>query len=154
MVSHAETLPQQRRCGTAPFLRTVPHMSVFRPKPAAAPRPADGNHLPHLRIELGLQLADNDAPLAEKIALAAAAAGGDLLFVLPAPDGQGVTAMVRLTEAGADRYVQVRTSETGLAVSEEAEVDPAFAQFARSAAALLRCLSADRGRRTPLAAAT
>jgi hypothetical protein len=116
--------------------------------------PAEDADLPRMQLELALELADSgDAPLADKIAKAAENAGADLLFMLPTPDGEGMSAVVRVGDDGDDRFLQIRTAETGMTVSEGEEMDPYFLRLARSSVDVLRKIGDDETIRAPLATA-
>ena len=116
---------------------------------------ADGRKLRRLQFELALELGDTgELPLAETLRQAASDAGGDLLFVLPAPDGDGMAAVVRLDDDGKDCFLGVRTAEVGFAVSDEADIDANLLGFARASVDVLERLKADRTVLEPLAGAT
>jgi hypothetical protein len=116
---------------------------------------ADGRKLRRLQFELALELGDTGAlPLAETLRQAADDAGGDLLFVLPAPDGDGMAAVVRLSDDGKDCFLGIRTADVGFAISDEAEIDADLLGFARASVDVLERLKADRTVLEPLAAAT
>jgi hypothetical protein len=128
--------------------------AMFNLRAKAAP-PANGRSLKRLEFEMALELADTgDRPHPELIRQAAATAGADLLFVLPAPDGSGVTSVVRLAENGGDRLLQVRTADDGFAICEEAEMNPETLSFARASIDVLERLKADGQILEPLAAAS
>jgi len=113
---------------------------------------ADGRKLRRLQFELALELGDTgELPLAETLRQAAEDAGGDLLFVLPAPDGDGMAAVVRLDDDGKDCFLGVRTAEVGFAVSDETEIDATLLGFARASVDVLERLKADRTVLEPLA---
>jgi hypothetical protein len=127
--------------------------AMFNLRARAAP-PADGRSLKRLEFEMALELAHTgDRPHEELLRQAATTAGADLLFVLPAPDGSGVTSVVRLVENGGDRLLQVRTADDGFAISEEGEMDPEALSFARASIDVLERLKADGQVLEPLAAA-
>jgi hypothetical protein len=128
--------------------------AMFNLRAKAAP-PANGRSLKRLEFEMALELADTgDRPHPELIRQAAATAGADLLFVLPAPDGSGVTSVVRLAENGGDRLLQIRTADDGFAICEEAEMDAETLSFARASIDVLERLKADGQILEPLAAAS
>lgn len=124
-------------------------------KPAGRRGPrTSGSGLKRLEFEMALEISDTGGrPLAETVKQAAQAAGGDLLFVLPAPDGDGVTAIVRLLEDGENHFIQVRTAEQGLAIRDEGEIAPELLGFARASIDVLERLRADRNVLVPLALA-
>ena len=110
--------------------------------------------LRRLQFELALDLSiPGGRPVREVLARAAETACVDLLLVLPMPNGQGVTAVVRLTEEGSDVFLQVKTVDGGFAVIDEAEMDRALLGLARASVDVLQRMSADRAIREPLAAA-
>ena len=125
-------------------------------KPAAPALPkADATDLPRMQLKLALELADpGECSLADKIAQAAEAAGADLLFVLPAPDGMGMSALVRLADEGADRFLQIRSAGTGLAIAEGEEIDPHLLSLARTSVEVLQRIGADPVIRAPLSTAS
>jgi hypothetical protein len=125
------------------------------PPVAEAPDPeADRRKLRRLQFELALELGDTgDKPLTETLRQAADAVGGDLLFVLPAPNGDGMAAVVRLPDdGGADCLIGVRTAEVGFSVSDEKEIDADLLGFARASIDVLERLRVDRSILEPLAA--
>jgi deferrochelatase/peroxidase EfeB len=105
----------------------------------ASPSQASEHHsLARLEFEMALEIAESDsASPTEALRKAAQSAGGDLVIVLPAPSGEGVTAVVRLREGGHSLFVQVRSAEKGFAVSGESEMDPDMLGFARTSIDLL-----------------
>jgi hypothetical protein len=128
-------------------------MSKSHAERAGAAGPERGK-LKRLQFELLLELSDTARhPLADIVRRAAESAGGDLLFVLPAPDGSQ-TAIVRLNEDGEDCFVQVRPAEVGFAIAQDGEIDPNLLGFARASVDVLQRLKADRKVLEPLAAAT
>jgi hypothetical protein len=105
------------------------------------------------RVEFEMVLETGDAggkPFAESLQKAAAVAGGEVLFTLPAAGGIGATGLLRLVEGGASRFVQVRAAETGFIISEEAEIDADLLGFARASVDVLERLRADRRVIAPL----
>ena len=100
-----------------------------------------------MALELG---GAGDRPFAEMVEQAAEAAGVDLLFVLPAPDGRGNAAIVRLMEDGQSRFLQVRREGSALAVSEEPDIDAGLLVFARASIDVLERLRDDRRVLAPL----
>jgi len=129
-------------------------------KPAVLPVPeapnseADRRKLRRLQFELALELGDTgEKPLADTLRQAADTVGGDLLFVLPAPNGEGMAAVVRLPDdGGRDSLVGVKTADFGFAVSDETEIDANLLGFARASIDVLERLKADRSIFEPLAA--
>jgi hypothetical protein len=115
---------------------------------------ADGRGLQRLQFELALDMSATDGrPPRETLAHAAQSAGADLLFVLPAPRGNGMTAVIRLVDEGVDHFLQVGSAESGFAISDEAAMDQTLLGLARASVDVLQRMSADRGIREPLAAA-
>ena len=115
-------------------------------------RPAGSDDLKRLEFEMALELGSSSGrPLAETVREAAEAAGGDLLFVLPAPDGRGNAAMVRLLEGGRNRLLQVRRAGSAYAVAEEPEINSELLVFARASIDVLERLREDGRVLAPLA---
>jgi hypothetical protein len=115
---------------------------------------SDGRGLQRLHFELALEMsAVDERPPKETLAHAAQSAGADLLFVLPAPRGNGVTAVIRLVDEGTDYFLQVGSVDSGFAVSDEAAMDQTLLGLARASVDVLQRMSADRSIREPLAAA-
>jgi hypothetical protein len=122
--------------------------------PSGAVISAEGRSLQRLQFELALDMSASDArPPHETLAHAAQAAGADLLFVLPAPRGNGMTAVIRLVDDGVDHFLQVGTADAGFAVSDEAAMDQTLLGLARASVDVLQRMSADRSIREFLAAA-
>jgi hypothetical protein len=134
----------------------MPIMTQAATKPALPSLPrADGTDLPRMQLELALELADaGECSLAEKVAQAANAAGADLLFTLPAPNGMGMSALLRLNDDGDNRFLEIRTAETGLSISEGEEIDGNLLSLARASVEVLQRIGADPMIRAPLAAAS
>jgi len=87
---------------------------------------------------------------------ASAAAGGDLLFVLPSPDPDGEIrqrAMIRLHEDDRDCLVFVCQMEKGYTIRDENQIDPVLAEFAQATIKVMQHLSADDRVTGPLAEA-
>ena len=111
-----------------------------------------GRGLRRLQFELALDLSlPGGRPMAETIAGAAETAGVDLLFVLPAANGQAVTGVVRISEEGNDTFLQVRPSDGGFAVLDETEMDANLLRLARASVDVFQRMSADKAIREPLA---
>jgi hypothetical protein len=129
-------------------------MTAPNVQPTAARLPkANGADLARLQLARALELADaGERPLADKIADAANAAGADLLFMLPSPDGAGMSAMVRFGGAGEDRFLQIRTAEAGMTISKDDEIDPDLLRLARTSVDVLQRISTDPNVREPLTA--
>ncbi len=104
-----------------------------------------------LQFELALDMGVGHRPLADSLKEAAAAAGVDLLFVLPAPSGEGITAVVRLKEEGKSSFLQIASSGDGFAIQEEAGIDAAVLGLARASVDVFERMFADTAIRTPLA---
>lgn len=104
-----------------------------------------------------MELGQSDSrPWVEVVRDAAAAAGGDLLFVLPGPDARGVIrerAMVRLWEDDADRLLFICQNEGGYSIQDEHQIDPELAEFAEATIKVMQHLSADDAVIGPLAEA-
>lgn len=93
-----------------------------------------------------------DVPLNERFTLAAEAAGANLLFVLPAPDGAGLRALVHRSEAGEDHFIQIRTADTGFEIDPEPQIDTGLLDLARASVDVFRRILADDRIRRPLMA--
>lgn len=112
------------------------------------------SNLKRLEFEMALELGGaGERPLAETVREAAESAGGDLLFVLPAPDGRGSAAVVRLFESGRSRLLQVRPAGSAFVVAEEPEIDADLLVFARASIDVLERLRDDRRVLAPLSSA-
>jgi hypothetical protein len=115
---------------------------------------ANGRGLQRLQFELALDMSATDGrPPKETLAHAAQSSGADLLFVLPARRGKGVTAVIRLVDDGVDHFLQVGSKESGFAISDEAAMDQTLLGLARASVDVLQRMSADRSIREFLAAA-
>ncbi len=113
-------------------------------KPRSDPSPR-GHSLARLEFEMALEIGDNgEQDVAETVRNAAHSAGGDFVFMLPAPGGKGFTAMVRLVEDGSSHLLQVRTMERGFAIAGEGEIAAEYLGFARASIEVLERLRADR----------
>jgi len=111
------------------------------------------NSLQRLQFELALDMsaADNRPPV-ETLKHAADTAGAEIVFILPAPRGKGITAMVRLIDEDRDTFLQVRSAEFGFAVTDEAETDQLLLGLARASVDVMRRLSGDGSFQESLAA--
>ena len=113
-----------------------------------------GRSLQRLQFELALDMSATDGrPPKETLAHAAQSAGADLLFVLPAPRGKGMTAVIRLVDEGADHFLQVASGESGFAIFDETDMDRTLLGLARASVDVLQRMSSDRSIREYLAAA-
>ncbi len=122
--------------------------------PAALANDADGNNTQRLQFELALDVATSGRrPSANALHEAAAAVGADVVFVLPAPSGEGVTAVVRLNAGGNRQFLQVTTAGVGFVVADEAEIEEHILGLARASVDVLERMSTDRAIREPLSAA-
>ena len=125
-------------------------------KSTGGPRPpeADAGKLQRMQFELALELGDTgEVAAGDLLRQAAEAVGGDIVFLLPGPDGKGMSAVVRMPGVdGKDSFLQVRKADTGFSVSDEAEIDPGLLGFARASVDVLERLRADRKILDPLAA--
>lgn len=118
-------------------------------------RESDSRRLGRLQFELQLELSDTDKrSVEERLRWAADKAESDLLFVLPAPDGTGTTAVIRFKGEGEDRLLQIRATDAGFDFTEEADIDPVIRGFARSSIDVLERLKADKKIPEPAAPAT
>ena len=114
----------------------------------------DGRSLQRLQFELALDMSATDGrPPKETLAHAAQSAGADLLFVLPAPRGKGMTAVIRLVDEGVDHFLQVGSGESGFAIFDETDMDRTLLGLARASVDVLQRMSSDRSIREYLAAA-
>lgn len=105
---------------------------------------ADDPDLALVQFKLALELAHAaEGDVANRIAEAAATVGAELLFALPAPDGSGPNAIVRLVDEDSERLVQVRQSDDGLAVLEGDNIDPHLLSLARNSLTVLKQISDD-----------
>jgi hypothetical protein len=124
-------------------------MFNLRAKPARPP--AHEKSLKRLEFEMALEIGGTDGrSMAERLRDAASAAGGDLLFMLPAASGNGETTVVRFAEGDGDRLVQVRTWQETYAIAEEPDMDPEVLSFARASIDVLERLRTDRQVLEPL----
>lgn len=122
-------------------------------KPIAGAPTNPVRSMQRLQFELALDLAGaGDRPLAEVLKQAAETVGADLLFVLPATDGRGETAVVHMEHLAGDSFLQVEPRDTGFAVSDETQMDSILLSFARASVDLLGQLGADAAVRETFAA--
>ena len=111
----------------------------------------DSRRLKRIEFEMALELGEaSGKPFSESLHKAADAAGGEVLFMLPAAGGVGATGLLRLKENGSSRFVQVRTGASGFIISEEADIDADLLGFARASIDVLERLRADRSVIAPL----
>lgn len=121
----------------------------------ASPSPSaemNGRSMQRLQLELALDLGAAGRPPAEVVREAALSAGADLLFVLPAASGNGVTAVLRLREDGRHAFLQVASSGDRFETAEEAKIDANLLRLARASVDVFERLSRDSAIRAPLAA--
>ena len=108
-----------------------------------------------LEFEMALELCGGeDRSWTEAVQAAADAAGGDLVFILPATDSDGEVrehAMVRLGE-GDGSLLFVKRAEDGLSVLSEADIDGEVADFGRASIAVLERIRTDERIEEPLVA--
>lgn len=110
--------------------------------------------LQRLQFELALDMSAADGcPPAATLAHAAETAGAEIIFMLPKPDGDGFTAMVRLVDEGHGYFLRVATADTGFAVADEAEMDQTLLALARASVDVMTRMSEDREVARSLAAA-
>lgn len=101
--------------------------------------------LMRLHFELALELGvAGRRPLRETLDTAVATAGCDIALQLPTRDAAAVLTVVRLREAGRDAYLQIRVTETGFDVADEADIDADLLGFARASIDVLERLKAGR----------
>jgi hypothetical protein len=129
--------------------------SGIRPETGGTDR-EDRSVPPSLEFEMALELCGGeDRSWTEAVKAAADAAGGDLVFVLPAADSGGEVrehAMVRLGGREGESLLFVRQAEDGLSVLSEAEIDGEVADFARASIAVLERIRTDERIVEPLVA--
>jgi hypothetical protein len=129
--------------------------SGIRPETGGTDR-EDRSVPPLLEFEMALELCGGeDRSWTEAVKAAADAAGGDLVFILPAADARGEVrehAMVRLREGGGESLLFVRRAEDGLSVLSEADIDGEVADFARASIAVLERIRTDERIVEPLVA--
>src|SRR5687767_9123838 len=124
-------------------------MFNLRAKPARPP--AHEKSLKRLEFEMALEIGGTGGrPMGDRLRDAAAAAGGDLLFRLPASAGSGETAVIRFAERDGDRLIEVRTWQENYAISEETDMGPEMLSFARASIDVLERLRSDRQVLEPL----
>ena len=109
-----------------------------------------------LEFEMALELCGGeDRSWTEAVKAAADAAGGDLVFILPATDSDGEVrehAMVRLGEGDGGSLFFVRRAEHRLSVLSEADIDGEVADFGRASIAVLERIRTDERIVEPLVA--
>lgn len=120
--------------------------------------PENGDHavaLPRLEQELARCPDDGDnRPWIEQVAEAIAAANGELLFVLPAPNEDGEVrqrAMIRLQQDEEDCLVFLCQADNGFVLKTGEQIESHLAEFARAAATVMQHLRADDKVLRPLA---
>jgi hypothetical protein len=127
-------------------------LNAYRNPTDVEPIDPSGRGLQRLQFELALDLSfSGEQPPVEMLRRAASTADADILLVLPAPSGEGMTAVVRLREDGNDVFLQVGSAGTGFVIAEEAVMDAALLELARASADVLQRISADSAIREPLA---
>jgi hypothetical protein len=104
-----------------------------------------GGIVKRLDLDMALKIGEIAGRSAEeKLRRAATITGGDLLFVLPARDGAGTTAIMRLMEHGKSRFIEVRINDTAFTIAEEADIDADRLGFARASLDVLERLRSAR----------
>jgi hypothetical protein len=110
-----------------------------------------------MELQMPLEIIEGrDVSWTDAVRQAAVAAGGDIIFVLPAAGEDGSLrhrAMVRLTEEDSERLIVVAEEETGYAVQEEPEIEGDLLQFARASIEVLELMRADEAIVAPLVSA-
>jgi hypothetical protein len=96
--------------------------------------------------------AADSRPPTETLNYAAQSAGAEVVFVLPTAGASGVNAVVRLVDDERDCFLQVRSTDTGLAVIDESEMEPTLIGLARALVDVMRRLATDGGFRESRAA--
>jgi hypothetical protein len=138
------------KCCHARGFGQVADMSNAHANAAAAAPPAG---MRRLELELALDAATAGRRLTgQALREAADSAGADLLFALPGPRGEGVTAALRLRQDGVPALVQVVSTEAGYLLVAEGDMDPGLLGLAQASADVLERMSADSAIRTHLAA--
>jgi hypothetical protein len=120
----------------------------------SAPRPGSSRSLKRLEFEMALDIGGGAGTPSDAIRQAAETAGGDLLVVLPAPDGNGVTGIVRLSDGGDTLYVEARGDGSGFTVRDETQIAAPLLSLARASFDVLQRLNADTRVVAPLRAAS
>ena len=111
----------------------------------ASPALAEGRSLKRVELEMALKIGGIAGRSAEeKVRKAAITVGGDLLFVLPARDGPGATAIIRLKEKDKSRFIELRISDSAFTIVEEADIDADLLGFARTSLSVLEQLKTER----------
>jgi hypothetical protein len=111
----------------------------------------DGRRLQRLEFEMALEIGEaGGRAFPEILQRAADIVGGEILFILPATARTGATGVLRVTEGGQRRFVQVRTGEAGFVISKDEEIEPHLLGFARATVHVLERLRADRSVLAPL----
>ncbi len=129
-------------------------MMNSRAKPGGGGSAIESARLKRLELELAVELGVGAGKsFSDAVQQAADSVGADLLFVLPGADGAGHAALLRLTEDGANRILQVRKSGSGFAVTEDQHIDAAVLGFARATIDVLERLRDDQQVLAPLASA-
>jgi hypothetical protein len=105
-----------------------------KPETVAPPASDSGTRkLMRLHFELALELGvAGHRPLHQTLAAAVATAGCDIALQLPSLDATAVLTVVRFRDHGRDGFLQIRATETGFDVMDEADIEPGLLRFARS----------------------
>jgi hypothetical protein len=122
----------------------TPKKKTAATTPSEAANGATNGDWHRIQQELARGLAKDGADkLAEKIAKAAEAVRADLLFMLPTPSGEGMSAVLRIAGAN-DRFIQILTTESDVTILEGDDIDPSFLRLARASVDVLERIGADR----------
>ena len=123
-------------------------------KTSRAPAGDDGRRLKRLEFEMALEFGDaGGMPFRETLEKAAATAGGEVLFVLPATGERSATGLIRTLEGGQSHFIQVRVGDGGFTVLQDDQIEADLLGFARASIDVLERLRADRNVIAPLASA-
>ena len=105
------------------------------------------------QIEKALKSSDASQSHPERLHEAAAAAGADIVLMLPGADGDGITAVLRAKHSGGDSFLEVTSKGATFKVAEEPTIGEDILGFARASVEVLEYLQADKAIVAPLAAA-
>lgn len=122
-------------------------------KPAAETPNGSGRGMQLLQFELALDLAGlGEKRLAETLSHAAETVGADLVFMLPAADGNGERGIVRLNDDANSSFIQVEAQDTGFAILDETQIAEPVLALARATVDVFGRIQADAALRETMAA--